>query len=83
MAIKSRELKELDLKELNSILGNIYREINEILSVLSEQDNKALTEPTGSIRVKQVEKSDKYYLEFKSKNGWVSNDSAAYRLKEN
>ena len=83
MAIKTRQLKELDLKELNSILENIYREINGILSVLSEQDNKALSEPSGSIRVKQDGNSDKYSLEFKSKRGWISSSTAIYKLKEN
>ena len=49
MSIKSRQLKELDIKELNSVLDNIYREINQILSVVSEQDNKALEEPVACI----------------------------------
>jgi len=83
MAIKSRQLRELDIKELNSVLENIYREINEILSVLSGQDNKALKEPSGSIRVKQDGNSDNYSLEFKSKNGWISSSTATYKLKEN
>ena len=83
MAIKSRQLKELDLKELNSILENIYREINDIKSVLSSQDNKALSEPSGSIRVKRDGNSDDYFLEFKSKNGWISSSTATYKLKEN
>ena len=83
MAIKTRQLKELDLKELNSILENIYREINDIKSVLSEQDNKALNEPSGSIRVKQDGNSDDYFLEFKSKRGWISSSTATYKLKEN
>tara|TARA_R100000152_G_C6770041_1_gene196073 strand:- start:267 stop:518 length:252 start_codon:yes stop_codon:yes gene_type:complete len=83
MAIKTRTLKELDLKELNSILENIYREINDIKSVLSSQDNKALSEPSGSIRVKRDGNSDDYFLEFKSKNGWISSSTATYKLKEN
>tara|TARA_R110002110_G_C12920646_1_gene667184 strand:- start:67 stop:318 length:252 start_codon:yes stop_codon:yes gene_type:complete len=83
MAIKTRQLKEVDLKELNSILENLYREINEILSVLSRQDNKALKEPSGSIRVKQDGQSDNYALEFKSNNGWISSSSTTYKLKEN
>ena len=83
MSIKSRQLKELDVKELNSILDNIYREINQILSVVSEQDNKALKEPVGSFRVVQDGNSNNYFVEFKSKNGWVSSDAATYKLKEN
>lgn len=83
MAIKSRQLKELDIKELNSILENIYREINQILSVVSEQDNKALQEPEGSFRIERDGNTDNYFLEFKGKNGWVSSDAATYKLKEN
>ena len=81
MAIRGRQLKELNLKELNSILEQIYRELNEILSVLSSQDNKALKEPSGAIRVKQDGNSDNYTLEFKSKNGWISSSTAGYKLK--
>ncbi len=83
MAIKSRQLKELDVKELNSVLDNIYREINEILSVVSEQDNKALGQPTGAFRIVQDGQSNSYFVEFKGKNGWISEDSANYKLKEN
>lgn len=83
MSIKSRQLKELDVKELNSVLDNIYREINQILSVVSEQDNKALEEPVGSFRVVQDGNSNNYFVEFKAKNGWVREDTANYKLKEN
>jgi hypothetical protein len=62
MSIKSRQLKELDVKELNSVLDNIYREINQILSVVSEQDNKALEEPVGSFRVVQDGNSNNYFV---------------------
>lgn len=83
MAIKSRQLRELDVKELNSILENIYREINQILSVVSKQDNKALKEPESSFRIERDGNTDNYFLEFKGKNGWVSSDAATYKLKEN
>ena len=83
MAIKTRQLKNVDLRELNSILENIYREINNLNSLVSKQDNKALSEPSGSLRIEQDEKSEKYFLEIKSKNGWARSSTAEYKLKEN
>ena len=83
MAIKTRQLKEVDIKEINNILDDIYREINEINSVLSKQDNAALTERTGAIRIKQDGNSDNYHIEFKAGNGWISSTTATYKLKEN
>tara|TARA_R110000822_G_scaffold8597_1_gene33804 strand:+ start:7480 stop:7758 length:279 start_codon:yes stop_codon:yes gene_type:complete len=76
-------LKENDTRSINNILDHLFSELNKIKSVLSEQSNKGLTTPDGAIRMKQSGKGDDYTIEFKSQNGWISNNANIYKLKGN
>ena len=74
-------LKDLNLKEVNKVLNEIYSEINKIKSVLSEQSNKGQKTPEGAVRMKQGGEDGDFTIEFKSKNGWISNAANVYKLK--
>lgn len=80
---KGKKIRGNSVKEINDVINDIYREITQIKLVLSEQSNKSLDTPKGAIRMKQDSNSDEYTLEFKSKNGWVSNKANIYKLKGN
>tara|TARA_R110000744_G_scaffold175444_2_gene294194 strand:+ start:2262 stop:2537 length:276 start_codon:yes stop_codon:yes gene_type:complete len=80
---RAKKIQGNSVREINDVINDIYREITKIKSVLSEQPNKRLPTPKGSIRVKQDSNSDEYTLEFKSDNGWVSNKANIYKLKGN
>ena len=80
---KGKKIRGNSVREINAVINDIYREITQIKSVLSEQSNKQLATPKGAIRVKQDSNSDEYTLEFKSKNGWIENKANIFKLKGN
>ena len=80
---KGKKVRGNSVKEINDVINDIYREITQIKSVLSKQNNKTLSTPKGAIRVKQDTNSDEYTLEFKSENGWVENKASIFKLKGN
>ena len=79
----NQRLKKNDVRSINDVLDHLFSELNKIKSVLSEQSNKGLTTPEGAVRMKQDGKDDGYTIEFKSKNGWISNKANVYKLKGN
>ena len=80
---KGKRVKGTSVREINGVIDDIYRELTQIKSVLSEQSNKQLSTPKGSIRMKQDSNSEDYTLEFKSENGWIENKASVYKLKGN